>query len=93
MEMGMVTATRWVELYKISVLGAAAREYYWSSHDWNLGISKVEANSQFGKFIERNYEDWFEPKADKPVLSHNLLRNSTSWIKEKRQTYFVCRDW
>jgi hypothetical protein len=34
----------------------------------------VEANSQFGKFIERNYEDWFEPKADKPVLSHNLFK-------------------
>jgi hypothetical protein len=34
-----------------------------------LESQKVEANSQFGKFIERNYEDWFEPKADKPVLS------------------------
>jgi hypothetical protein len=34
-----------------------------------LESQKVEANSQFGKFIERNYEDWFEPKADKPVLA------------------------
>jgi len=39
-----------------------------------LESQKVEANSQFGKFIERNYEDWFIPKADKPVLSHTLFR-------------------
>ena len=35
---------------------------------------KVEANAQFGKFIERNYEDWFHPKADKPIQSHTLFR-------------------
>ena len=39
-----------------------------------LESQKVEANSQFGKFIERNYEDWFSPKADKPIQSHTLFR-------------------
>jgi hypothetical protein len=27
-----------------------------------LESQKAEANSQFGKFIERNYEDWFYQK-------------------------------
>jgi YesN/AraC family two-component response regulator len=39
-----------------------------------LESQKIEANAQFGKFIERNYEDWYEPKADKPILSHTLFR-------------------
>lgn len=39
-----------------------------------LESQKTEANSQFGKFIERNYADWFQPKADRPVMSHTLFR-------------------
>src|SRR5690606_19043210 len=39
-----------------------------------LESQKTEANSQFGKFIERHYEEWFEPKADRPVMSHTLFR-------------------
>ncbi len=39
-----------------------------------LESQKAEANSQFGKFIERNYVDWFQPKAERPVLSHTLFR-------------------
>jgi hypothetical protein len=27
-----------------------------------IDILEAEANSQFGKFIERNYEDWFYQK-------------------------------
>ena len=38
-----------------------------------LESQKIEANVQFGKFIERNYEDWFQPKADKPILSHEIF--------------------
>jgi hypothetical protein len=73
------------------VLGAAA-EYYWSSHDWRSWNLKSGANSQFGKFIERNYEDWFEPKADKPVLSHNLFKELTSEIKKDKPILFVVID-
>jgi CheY-like chemotaxis protein len=39
-----------------------------------LESQKVEANSLFGKFIERNYESWFQPNTDKPILSHTLFR-------------------
>jgi hypothetical protein len=47
-----------------------------------LESQKTEANVQFGKFIERNYEDWFaspihqgsgQQKADKPILSHEIF--------------------
>src|SRR5690606_14576079 len=43
-----------------------------------LESQRIEANSQFGKFIERYYDDWFEPvkgnaKPDRPVMSHTLF--------------------
>lgn len=42
-------------------------------HGRNLRKSKNRSNVQFGKFIERNYEDWLQPKADKPILSHEIF--------------------
>lgn len=40
-----------------------------------LKSQKVEANAAFCKFIENNYEDWFEANgAEVPVLSHTLLK-------------------
>ena len=35
---------------------------------------KSEANHQFGKFIDRNYEDWFQSNENAPVLSHTLFK-------------------
>jgi hypothetical protein len=40
-----------------------------------LESQKVEANSNFCKFIRRNYESWLNnPNIDKPLLSHQLLK-------------------
>lgn len=76
MELAMVNSYEdWIELYKKLLFWELKLE------DINdtamieiLESQKVEANSQFGKYIERNYEDWFAPKADKPVQSHNLFK-------------------
>ncbi len=36
---------------------------------------KQEANSEFFKFISKNYASWVSPKsADAPIMSHNLLK-------------------
>ena len=40
-----------------------------------LTMQKDEANSRFSKFIKDNYESWLnDPDSEKPVLSHQLLR-------------------
>ncbi len=75
MDMAMVRSFEdWAELYK--------RLIYWEMELENISdqamiqileSQKAEANAQFGKFIERNYEDWFDEKADKPILSHKLF--------------------
>lgn len=75
-EMAMVNShEEWIELYKKLIFWELELE---NIDDQNmieiLESQKVEANSQFGKFIERNYEDWFAPKSDKPIQSHNLFK-------------------
>ena len=75
MDMAMVRSYEdWVELYKKLLFWELQLE---NIEDQSmveiLESQKAEANAQFGKFIERNYEDWFTPKADKPVLSHEIF--------------------
>ena len=85
MEMATVRSYEdWVELYKKLIFWELELE---NINDQSmieiLESQKAEANSQFGKFIERNYQDWFAspvrqgssaPKADKPIQSHTLFR-------------------
>ncbi|KAF2510633.1 T9SS response regulator signal transducer PorX [Flavobacterium foetidum] len=76
MELAMVNSYEdWIELYKKLLFWELKLE------DINdqamieiLESQKVEANSQFGKYIERNYEDWFAPKAEKPIMSNTLFK-------------------
>jgi DNA-binding response OmpR family regulator len=84
MDMAMVrTYEDWIELYKKLLFWELELE---NIEDQSmveiLESQKTEANVQFGKFIERNYEDWFaspihqgsgQQKADKPILSHEIF--------------------
>jgi CheY-like chemotaxis protein len=36
-------------------------------------MQKKEANTQFCKYIDKNYRDWLDPNEDAPIMSHNLL--------------------
>lgn len=76
MELSMVNSYEdWIELYKKLIFWEIELE---DIEDQGmiqiLESQKNEANSQFGKFVERNYEDWFAHKADRPVMSHTLFR-------------------
>jgi CheY-like chemotaxis protein len=96
MDMAMVNSYEdWVELYKKLI--------FWELELENiedqalieiLESQKAEANSQFGKFIERNYEDWFAPKADKPIQSHTLFRELIvpEIVKKDKPILFVVID-
>lgn len=94
MDLGGVNSyEEWADLYK--------RLVYWELELENiedqgmheiLESQKSEANNQFAKFIERNYEDWFE-EDEKPVMSHTLFRE---WVvpvlKEKEPVLFIVID-
>jgi CheY-like chemotaxis protein len=96
MEMAMVNSYEdWVELYKKLIFWELELE---NIDDQGmieiLESQKVEANSQFGKFIERNYEDWFAPKADKPIQSHTLFKELVvpEILKKDKPILFVVID-
>ncbi|CAM3515074.1 bifunctional response regulator/alkaline phosphatase family protein [Flavobacterium gelidilacus] len=64
----------WVEMYKRLVFWELELENIESQSMIEiLESQKAEANMQFGKFIERNYEDWFTNTKDKPFLSHEIF--------------------
>jgi len=44
-----------------------------SSIDEIISMQKSEANSQFFRFVSRNYKDWIN-NIESPLLSHNLLK-------------------
>ena len=96
MELGMVNSYEdWVELYKKLIFWELELE---NIDDQSmveiLESQKAEANSQFGKFIERNYEDWFAPKTDKPILSQTLFKELVvpEIVKKDKPILFVVID-
>ncbi len=85
----------WVELYKKLI--------YWELELENaqdqgmeeiLITQKDEANANFCKFIQENYEDWLnEPTADKPILSHQLLKRKVfPLMKQTEPLFFILID-
>ena len=96
MDMAMVNSFEdWADLYK--------RLIYWEMELENiedqsmveiLESQKTEANSQFGKFIEKNYEDWFDENEDKPILSHKLFGDlvAPEIRKKEKPILFVVID-
>ena len=75
MDMAMINSLdEWIELYQKLIYWELALEDIEDNSMFEiLESQKTEANSQFGKFVEKNYLDWFED-ADGPVMSHTLFR-------------------
>ena len=59
-----------------------------------LHNQKNEANTEFFKFVSRNYASWIKGKdTDRPVMSHTLIRNKVLPNVEKGiPTFFVLID-
>ncbi|WP_456867310.1 T9SS response regulator signal transducer PorX [Galbibacter sp. BG1] len=57
-----------------------------------LESQKTEANTQFGKFIEKKYAKWFNGE-DAPVMSHTLFKDLIAKeINKKQPTLLVVID-
>lgn len=95
MDMSMVNDWEgWEELYK--------RLIYWELELDNLedeGLNEIlltqkkEANSQFFKFVSKNYEDWLHHGEEAPVMSHTLFKKWVNpGIKENDKTCLIVID-
>jgi hypothetical protein len=59
-----------------------------------LQSQKSEANTEFFKFVSRNYASWISNKSkDVPVMSHTLIKNKVLPLVEKgTPTFFILID-
>ena len=78
MDLSMVNSYQeWADLYKKLIYWELQLEEIEDSGMFEiLESQKIEANQQFGKFVDRNYEDWFTD-VDGPVMSHTLFKE---WV-------------
>ena len=94
MDLAMVNSfEEWAELYRKLI--------YWELELENiedaglieiLESQKTEANSQFAKFIDKNYSKWFNDN-DAPVMSHTLFKELiTPELKKGKPTLLVVID-
>ncbi len=59
----------------------------------SLEGQRAECNTEFGKFIEENYEDWLWDRADKPPLSASFVEHFVApKLKEGRNVLFLVID-
>ncbi|HLV13857.1 MAG TPA: response regulator [Xanthomarina sp.] len=95
MDLSMVNSyEEWVNLYQKLI--------YWEIQLENiedpgmfeiLESQKNEANTQFGKFIDKNYPKWFEPHTEAPTLSHTLFKSKViPEISKEQPTLLVVID-
>lgn len=58
-----------------------------------LDTQKTEANSNFAKFIMRNYDSWLnDPKSDKPMMSHQLMKRKVFPELGEKPVFFILID-
>lgn len=63
----------WQEVYKKLVYWELEFDQSQNPMQEMLMMQKSEANKEFGKFIKRNYESWFQDE-ERPVLSNDLFK-------------------
>ncbi|WP_196892643.1 T9SS response regulator signal transducer PorX [Aureivirga marina] len=94
MDLSMVnTYEEWIELYKKLVYWELELDDIKDSGMMEiLESQKQEANTQFFKFVKKNYKDWLHDD-DKPVLSHTLFKDIIApKIDTKNGTFLVVID-
>lgn len=85
----------WMEIYKKLVYWEMEMEKSDSPEMRDVFASqKKEANTEFFKFINKNYNKWVHPKAvDAPIMSHTLLEKKVlPNIEKGASTFFILID-
>lgn len=95
MDMAQVNSfEEWADLYQRLIYWELQLETIEDSSMFEiLESQKLEANTQFCKFIDRNYPTWFEKDADVPVMSHTLFKERVlPELTDKQPTLLIVVD-
>ena len=87
--------TEWMSIYKELVYWELSLQKSDSPEMQEVfQTQKNEANTEFFKFISRNYSQWLKPNTpDKPVMSHTLVREKVMPAIEKgTPVFFILID-
>ncbi|MBP7781100.1 MAG: PglZ domain-containing protein [Paludibacteraceae bacterium] len=88
-----LTFSDWTEVYKKLVYWELELASTGNQMDDILKMQKDEANSTFVKFIKRNYEKWFEPGAERPMMSQDLMHKVVfPLLDQGEKVFFVVFD-
>lgn len=85
----------WMEIYKKLVYWELEMEKSDSPEMLEvLNSQKDEANSEFFKFVSKNYAKWVNPKSDEsPIMSHNLMQFKVfPHVEKGTPTFFILID-
>ena len=93
MDLSMVNSYReWADIYKKLIYWELRLEDTEDPGMFEiLESQKGEANNLFGKFISKNYKDWF-CNADEPVMSHTLFKKLIQPEIKDKPTLLVVID-
>src|SRR4051812_49301535 len=81
----------WMEIYKKLVYWELEMEKSDSPEMLEIFLSqKQEANTEFYKFVSKNYASWVDPKSsDAPIMSHNLFQFKVlPHVEKGKSTFF-----
>lgn len=94
MDLSMVNSIEeWAELYQKLVYWELELENIDDSSMFEiLESQKTEANSQFSKFIDKNYPDWFSGNKEAPVMSHTLFKERILPVIKEEKTLLIVVD-
>jgi CheY-like chemotaxis protein len=83
--------TEWVEVFKKLVFWELEMDKAQDKGMLDvLTMQKADANTQFFKFIEKNYINWLNGKDPKPpVMSHTLIKNKFIPELDKNENVFL----
>ncbi len=84
----------WVEVYK-KLIGWEIKMDHSESVAMSdiLSNQKQEANSEFCRYIAKNYENWVNESGEAPAMSHNLMRRKIlPYLTEERPTIMLLLD-
>lgn len=84
----------WKELYKKLVFWELEMTKSGSTEMMEvLQSQKAEANTEFFKFVAKNYSDWVLQKVDAPLLSHQVFRQKIAPnISADKPTFLIVID-
>ena len=83
----------WKEVYKTLVNWEVKLE---ASGDNGMeevfNMQKRDANTQFCKYVENNYEDWVSGETEAPIMSHNILQKRVFDSVGKEPVFLIVID-